>query len=57
MGALVLLLSVVFMAVGTWNWIRLVKEKKVRKRWSKPFYGGMVILGAAMFFLLKVFSE
>ncbi|WP_126425290.1 hypothetical protein [Brevibacillus marinus] len=57
MGAVILLVSVVLVAVGTWNWVGLSKQKQPQAGWGKFLWGGMTLVGIALFFWLKIIGS
>ncbi|UFJ41191.1 hypothetical protein LOK74_01125 [Brevibacillus humidisoli] len=57
MGAVILLVSVVLVAVGTWKWVGLAKQKQPHTAWRKYLWGGMTLIGIVLFFLLKIIGS
>ncbi|MBO8164565.1 MAG: hypothetical protein H0Z34_12700 [Brevibacillus sp.] len=57
MGAIILLVSVVLVAVGTWKWLGLVKEKQPQTGRRKYVWGGVTLVGIVLFFLLKLIGS
>lgn len=54
MGAVLLLISVVLIAVGTWKWSEWRKSSHMHDRFWLIFWGGVALSGIILFFLLKI---
>lgn len=57
MGGVILLVSVVLVAVGTWKWVGLSKQKPLQTGWRTFFWGGLTLVGIALFFWLKIIGS
>jgi len=58
MGYFLLLLSISLVAVGTWNWVRVVKAADAAGRRRYMYlWATVTLLGITLFFLLKIFTD
>ncbi|MGE5705007.1 MAG: hypothetical protein ACM32O_20965 [Clostridia bacterium] len=58
MGGFLLLVSLLCIAVGTWQLIGLIKPgKKTQPPGSKPLWFIIAGIGVGLFFLLKIFAD
>ncbi len=57
MGPVLLLISVVFVAVGTWKWLGIAKAKEPAGPGRTILWAGMTLTGIVLFLLLKLISE